>query len=240
MIQAGCPTRRRHRRPGLPVRGRVQRAQGRARRARDGERRPEHERLAVLHRHRRRVLVARREAHGLRSGRPGLDVVDRISLVERDARDRPATPSRSTASSSRSRSPPARSSRSLARDSHGASRPSGRRSRGARARARLRRRGGGGRADRRLAGAPRRRRCTWPPTPPRWALPSGRRGWPTPAHARPELRLRSGRDPRRADERGRTGRARDLDLRRGGAPPGAPRRDPGRLGARCRRSPVWP
>ena len=46
------PAGHRHRRPGLRVRGRDQRAQGHPRRARDGQRRPEHERLAVLHRHR--------------------------------------------------------------------------------------------------------------------------------------------------------------------------------------------
>ena len=55
MIQGGCPTRNRHRWSRLHVRGRVQRPQGRPRRAGDGERRPEHERLAVLHRHRRGV-----------------------------------------------------------------------------------------------------------------------------------------------------------------------------------------
>ena len=44
MIQGGDPTGTGSRRPGLHVRGRVQRPQGRARRARDGERRPEHER----------------------------------------------------------------------------------------------------------------------------------------------------------------------------------------------------
>ena len=48
------PAGHRHRRPGLHVRGRDQPAQGRARLARDGQRRPEHERLAVLHRHARR------------------------------------------------------------------------------------------------------------------------------------------------------------------------------------------
>ena len=48
------PRGNRHRRPRLHLRGRVQRPQGRARRAGDGQRRPEHERLAVLHRHHRR------------------------------------------------------------------------------------------------------------------------------------------------------------------------------------------
>ena len=41
---------------------------GRPRRARHGERRPEHERQPVLHRHRRRGPLARRQAHRLRAG----------------------------------------------------------------------------------------------------------------------------------------------------------------------------
>src|SRR5271166_5316841 len=62
------PERDRHRRPGLYVRRRDQRPQDRAGRACDGQRRPRHERLAVLHRHRRRVQLARRQAHRLRRG----------------------------------------------------------------------------------------------------------------------------------------------------------------------------
>ena len=58
------PGRRSHRhrlgRPGLHVRGRVQRPQGRARCAGHGKRRPEHERQPVLHRHHRGGTVARR------------------------------------------------------------------------------------------------------------------------------------------------------------------------------------
>ena len=54
---------------------------------------PEHQRLAVLHRHGGRVPVARRQAHGLRRGRPsGMDVVDKLEGVETDARDRPVEP----------------------------------------------------------------------------------------------------------------------------------------------------
>ena len=65
---------------------------GRARLPRDGERRPGHERLPVLHRHRRRVPLARRQAHRVRPDHLGQDVADRISLVERDAGDRPVEP----------------------------------------------------------------------------------------------------------------------------------------------------
>ena len=53
-------------RPGLPVRRRAERARGRPRRARDGERGPEHERQPVLHRHHRGCSLAERQAHGLR------------------------------------------------------------------------------------------------------------------------------------------------------------------------------
>ena len=76
MIQGGCPRGHRHRRPRLPVRGRVQRAQGRARRARDGERRPGHERQPVLHRHRR-------------GARPGSTASTRSSARSRPARTSP-------------------------------------------------------------------------------------------------------------------------------------------------------
>ena len=53
MIQGGCPRGDGTGGPGLLVRGRVQRSPGRARLPRDGELGAEHERLAVLHRHRR-------------------------------------------------------------------------------------------------------------------------------------------------------------------------------------------
>ena len=71
MIQGGCPNGHRHRRARLHLRRRDQRPQGRARRAGDGQRRPRHERLAVLHRHRRRVQLAGRQAHRLRRGLRG-------------------------------------------------------------------------------------------------------------------------------------------------------------------------
>ena len=89
MIQGGCPEGIWHRRPWLPVRGRVQRPQGRQGRARDGELGAEHERLAVLHRHRSGDPVARRQAHRLRSGheRPGRR---RPHLARRPRRPRPA------------------------------------------------------------------------------------------------------------------------------------------------------
>ena len=71
MIQGGCPRGHRHRRPGLHVQGRDQRPQGRQGRAGDGERRAEHQRLAVLHRHHRGRAVAGRQAHGVRRGQRG-------------------------------------------------------------------------------------------------------------------------------------------------------------------------
>ncbi len=53
---------------------------------------PEHERLAVLHRHRRRLSVARRQAHGLRPG-DGRDGCRRQARgVTTDGGDRPADP----------------------------------------------------------------------------------------------------------------------------------------------------
>ena len=84
------PAGHRHRRPGLHLRGRDQRSQGRPRRARDGQRRPEHERLAVLHRHRR--AAARGSTASTRSSarsRDGLDVVDAIEATPTDARRPP-------------------------------------------------------------------------------------------------------------------------------------------------------
>ena len=93
MIQGGCPAGHRHRRSGLHLRGRDQLPQGRARRARDGQRRAEHERLAVLHRDRRRL------SRGSTASTPcsarsatGMDVVDKLEGVTTDAADRPAEP----------------------------------------------------------------------------------------------------------------------------------------------------
>ncbi len=57
MIQGGCPQGTGTGGPGLHLRGRDQPAQDRARRARHGQRRPRHQRLAVLHRHRRVLLL---------------------------------------------------------------------------------------------------------------------------------------------------------------------------------------
>ena len=89
MIQGGCPRGDGTGGPGLLVRGRVQRSPGCARLPRDGERGAEHERLAVLHRHGRRRVVARREAHGLRARdvRAGRR---RRDLARRARRPRPA------------------------------------------------------------------------------------------------------------------------------------------------------
>ena len=69
MIQGGDPLGTRHRRPGLQVRRRdpPRPAVRQAVPARDGERRPRHQRLAVLH-HRRAHPVAQRQAHDLRRG----------------------------------------------------------------------------------------------------------------------------------------------------------------------------
>ncbi len=78
------PRGHRNRRPGLQVRGRVQPAQDRARRPRDGQRRPQHERLAVLHRHDRGRALAGRQAHGLRPG----DERDGRGRRDRGDRDR--------------------------------------------------------------------------------------------------------------------------------------------------------
>ena len=82
------PRGHRHRRPRLRVRGRVQRPQDRARRARDGERRPEHERQPVLHRHDRGGAVARRQAHRVRQGHAR---AWRPSTRSRASRPAPAT-----------------------------------------------------------------------------------------------------------------------------------------------------
>ena len=83
------PEGRRHRRPRLHFEDEFN-DQVVARRARDGERRPEHERLAVLHRHRRGDCPWLDGKHTV-FGRvtSGQDVVDRISLADRDGRDRP-------------------------------------------------------------------------------------------------------------------------------------------------------
>ena len=68
MIQGGCPQGTGTGGPGYTFEDEINDAQDRARRARDGERGPEHERLAVLHRDRRGVPLARRQAHRVRRG----------------------------------------------------------------------------------------------------------------------------------------------------------------------------
>ena len=76
------PARHRHRRPRLHLQGRAPPRAGlrQALPARDGQRRPRHQRLAVLH-HRRRDPVAELQAHDLRRGR-------RPGLARRGRRDR--------------------------------------------------------------------------------------------------------------------------------------------------------
>ena len=64
----------------------AQRAPRRPRRARDGQRRPEHERQPVLHRHSGTSAVAGWKAHGFGRVTEGMDVVDEISRVPKDAR----------------------------------------------------------------------------------------------------------------------------------------------------------
>ena len=83
------PAGHRHRRPGLHVRGRDQLAQARARLAGDGQRRPEHQRLAVLHRHARRHPVAGRQAHVFGQVTDGMDVVDKLEGLPTGPGDRP-------------------------------------------------------------------------------------------------------------------------------------------------------
>ena len=92
-----------HRRPRLPVRGRDQRAQDRARRAGHGQRRPEHQRLAVLHRHARRGAVAGRQAHRVRRGHARAWT---SSTARGRRRPTPATAPRTRSASPRSSSPP--------------------------------------------------------------------------------------------------------------------------------------
>ena len=98
------PARHRHRRPGLHLQGRAPPRAGlrQALPARDGQRRPRHQRLAVLH-HRRRDPVAELQAHHLRRGRrPGL--ARRGRRHRRHPHRRRATARSSRWSSSRSRS----------------------------------------------------------------------------------------------------------------------------------------
>ena len=107
------PGGHRHRWPRLHLRGRVQRPQGRAGSAGDGQRRPEHQWLPVLHRHHRGGFLARRQAHGLRHrrrwhGRRRCDRVgaDRTGPTARSSRRR------SSASSSPTKRRPRRCCRS--------------------------------------------------------------------------------------------------------------------------------
>ena len=90
MIQGGCPQGTGTGGPGYTVRGRDQPAQGRPRRAGHGQRRPEHQRLAVLHRHRSTPapwLDGKHTVFGEVTG--GMDVVDAIEGTPTDGRDRP-------------------------------------------------------------------------------------------------------------------------------------------------------
>ena len=86
MIQGGCP-RDRHRRTGLHVRGRGQPARRRARRSGDGECGPEHERLAVLHRHHEAVPWLNGKTRTLGKVADGMDTVDAIQGMEADGLD---------------------------------------------------------------------------------------------------------------------------------------------------------
>ena len=90
MIQGGDPTGTGMGGPGYQFEDEINSNLDRARSARDGERRPEHERLAVLHRHGGRVPVARRRSHRLRAHhrRHGRRRHDRAH-ARRTAGDRP-------------------------------------------------------------------------------------------------------------------------------------------------------
>ena len=83
MIQGGDPTGHRHGRPGLQVRGRVQRPQGRARRARDGERRARTRTAASSSSSPPTRRPGSTASTPSSAGSPsGMDVVDAISSVD--------------------------------------------------------------------------------------------------------------------------------------------------------------
>ena len=66
MIQGGCPQGTGTGGPGYTFEDEINSAQDRARRAGDGQRGPQHQRLPVLHRHRQVVSLAGRQAHRVR------------------------------------------------------------------------------------------------------------------------------------------------------------------------------
>ena len=83
---------RRHRRAGLQVRGRADQGRLRPRRARDGQRRPEHERQPVLHLPRRPDRPPAQELHAVRAGHEGPRRRRRDRLGAADGRDLRTSP----------------------------------------------------------------------------------------------------------------------------------------------------